>query len=224
MNAATPSAPAVMTDSIDSYETHADKFLRYRDTSTVGIQVTDRWARSLSPTAEVIEIACGGGLPVTRTLVEAELKVWAIDASPTLLAVFRERFPGIPAQCASALESDYFHRQFDAAIAIGLLFLLNESDQIRLLNRVAAVLRPGARFLFTAPVEAGSWTDIGTGHSCLSLGREVYEQALGRAGFSVVGHHEDEGQNHYYEAETAERGELFEGEFGSSGVTDGLCN
>jgi len=79
----------VSTVSIDAYERHARKFLQRRDVSRVGIQVADRWARSLKPGAEVIEIACGGGIPVTRTLVDAELKIWAVDSSPSLIAVFR---------------------------------------------------------------------------------------------------------------------------------------
>ena len=189
------------TDSIDAYETHARTFLHCRDTSTVGIHVANQWARSLTPNANVIEIACGGGLPVSRTLVNAGLKLWAIDASPTLISVFKDRFPVVPTQCATVLESDFFQRKFDAAIAVGLIFLLSERDQIKMLNRVSDILRPGASFLFTAPIEQGTWVDVNTGHSCISLGQKVYEKTLEQSGFRVVGHHEDSGKNNYYQAE-----------------------
>lgn len=170
-----------------------------RDNSSVGIRVADRWARSLSPNAEVIEIACGGGFPVTRTLVDAGLRIWAIDSSPTLIEIFQQRFPGLPAQCATALESDYFRKKFDAAISIGLIFLLNEEDQIEMLHRVSDILRPGASFLFTAPIETGRWEDITTGHKCISLGRETYQNALARAGLETLDLYEDSGKNNYYE-------------------------
>ena len=189
------------TDSIGAYEEHAQNFLQCRDASKVGVQVVNRWAQSLKPGADVMEIACGGGLPVTRTLVDEGLKIWAIDSSPTLVNVFKDRFPDVPVQCGTVLESDYFRKKYDAAIAIGLIFLLSEKDQIEMLNRVSEVLRPAARFLFTAPVEVGTWMDVNTGHACKSLGRDVYETALKQSGFRVAGFYEDSGKNNYYEAE-----------------------
>jgi hypothetical protein len=42
-------------------------------------------------------------------------------------------------------------------------------------GRVSEILRPGGSFLFTAPVEVDSWTDVNTGHTSISLGRNQYE-------------------------------------------------
>ncbi len=192
------------TDSIDAYQTHAEDFLKVRDTSTVGIDTARRWALDLQPGAEVVEIACGGGIPVTQTLFACGLKLWAIDASRQLLDTFEKRFPDIPTQCASVQECDFFDRRFDAAIAIGLLFLLDENDQLRTIERVAEILRPGARFLFTAPVEIGSWRDRSTGHPCVSLGQAVYEQALSDSGFGNIKRYVDSGMNNYYDARLEE--------------------
>ena len=189
------------TDSIASYEKHAQTFLQCRDASKVGMHVASRWAHSLENGSEVIEIACGGGVPVTRILVDAGLKVWAIDSSPTLISVFKDRFPGIPARCETVLGSDYFRRKYDAAISIGLIFLLPEREQFKMLERVSEILHPGASFLFAAPVEVGKWTDVNTGHACISLGQEAYESALGQSGFRVVDRYADRGKNNYYETE-----------------------
>lgn len=188
-------------NSIDAYESNAEHFLQHRDQSVVGTKVVERWARSLKPGTSVIEIACGGGIPISQTLLAAGLNLRAIDSSPSLVKAFRDRFPEVPVQCATVLESDYFGLRFDAAISIGLIFLLDESDQIRMLGRVAKILRPGAGFLFTAPVEIGEWIDQGTGHPCVSLGRDTYESALADSGFRVVTCHVDVGQNNYYEVE-----------------------
>jgi SAM-dependent methyltransferase len=187
--------------SAHAYESHAREFLDARDRSRTGANVAIQWARSLPPGIDVIEIACGSGYPVTQALVDAGLNVWAIDASPTLLETFRSRFPDVPTQCALALESDYFGRKFGAAVAIGLLFLLEESEQIALLHRVSEVLLPGGRFLFTAPYQIGTWRDNSTGHACRSLGEARYVQVLEDAGFRVVGTYVDEGENHHYEVQ-----------------------
>jgi len=149
----------------------------------------------------VVDIACGGGYPITKALVDSGLVVWVIDSSPTLLKQFRLRFPTIPNQCASALKSDYFGRTFDAAISIGLVFLLHEDEQLAFLYRVSEILVPRGRFLFTAPVEIGTWQDVTTGLEYRSLGRIAYTRALERIGFRLIRTHIDEGENNYYEAE-----------------------
>lgn len=188
-------------DSASAYEKHARAFLSARDRSPVGAEVVKRWASSMSPGTEVLEIGCGGGLPVTRVLVDAGLKLWAVDSSPTLLSEFRARFPNIPVDCARALESTYFGRKFTAVISIGLVFLLQPEEQATFIHRVSELIVAGGRFLFTAPVEIGTWADTTTGHECRSLGRERYESILAEAGFRVVATYEDEGRNNYYEAQ-----------------------
>jgi SAM-dependent methyltransferase len=198
----------MVTDSANAYEIYALDFLNIRDKSTIGEDIVERWARSLQPRTEVIEIACGGGFPVTRILLDKGLSLWAIDSSPTLLANFQTRFPNIPVQCARAQESDYFGRKYDAAISIGLIFLLDEPDQISVIHRISEILLPGGRFLFTAPVEIGTWKDVNTGHECRSLGVDRYEKILMESGFRVIAKYEDEGKNNYYEAEKLDEAAL----------------
>ena len=188
-------------DSASAYEKHARAFLSARDRTTTGTDVVERWARSISPGTEVLEIGCGGGFPVTRVLVDAGLKLWAVDSSPTLLSEFRARFPDVPVECARVSACSYFGRRFGAVISIGLVFLLNAEEQAALLRRAAELIVPGGRLLFTAPLEKGKWADTTTGHECRSLGREQYESILAEAGFRVVARYEDAGRNNYYEAE-----------------------
>ena len=186
-------------DSASAYEARAHEFLRGRDQSPIGAQVVDRWSRTLGQGSAVIELGCGGGYPVTRVLHAAGLKLWAIDSSSTLVAAFRRRFPAIPVQCEKVQESDFFGRTYDAAIAIGLLFLLPEADQRSLIANVSRILVPGGRFLFTAPIETGNWIDMNTGMQCQSLGQAGYEECLSAAAFRVASTFKDRGENNYYE-------------------------
>jgi SAM-dependent methyltransferase len=188
-------------DAASAYEQHACHFLRERDKSAIGAHVAARWARTLARGADVIEIASGGGYPVTRELEAAGLRLWAVDGSPTLVAKFQSRFPGIPVQCARVQDTDFFGRDYDGAIAIGLLFLLPEPDQAALVARIAEILVRGGRFLFTAPIEIGNWLDLTTGLECQSLGRDRYEELLANACFRLIATYEDEGANTYYDAE-----------------------
>ena len=107
-------------DSATEYEKNAHNFLRGRDESLVGYKIVRQWANKLPAESEVIEIACGGGYPVTRELAESGLNLWAIDSSKTLLIEFQKRFPNVKAKCERVQDSNFFDRKFDAAIAIGL--------------------------------------------------------------------------------------------------------
>lgn len=193
-------------DSALAYEVHARDFLLNRNQSEIGKLVVERWSRTLSPGAAVIELVCGGGYPISTTLSAADLKLWAVDSSPSLLAAFQARLPDVPVQCAKVQETDFFNREFDAVIAVGLIFLLPESDQLKLIASVSKSLRPEGRFLFTAPIELGEWLDMNTGLECRSLGRDIYEKHLCGAGFRVLATFADKGANNYYDVELVASG------------------
>ncbi len=188
------------SDAADAYERHAAGFLAARDHSSVGSKVVARWAQTLPAGASTIELGCGGGLPISKTLIDAGLNLHAVDSSPSLCAIFQTRFPDVPLQCARVEQSDCFGRQFHAVVAIGLIFLLPESDQQRLIRKVATLVEAGGRFLFTAPLEKGEWSDANTSITCRSPGQDHYVSALRAAGFCEISCFEDAGANNYYDA------------------------
>ncbi len=132
-----------------------------------------------------------------RCLQEAGFEIWGVDASPRLAAKFRSRFPQARIACEPAESSEFFGRQFDGIVAIGLLFLLPPEAQKQLLMRIPGALKPGARFLFTSPTQVVIWQDILTGRESRSLGREAYVALLTGMGLSLAGEYTDEGENHY---------------------------
>jgi len=160
--------------------------------------VVRKWAKALKPGASILDLGCGSGVPISETLLKEGFAIYGVDASETLIARFRERFPGAPVECCSAEESLLFSRSFDAVIAWGLMFLLPVSSQRILIGKVARVLNRDGHFLFTAPKEAGAWTDSMTNLPSCSLGFEAYERELVAHGLQLVGNDVDEGDNHYY--------------------------
>lgn len=185
-------------DRSNGYEEHALTFIRSRNPA-IGPDVVRDWARELGTGATVLELGCGHGV-ISQVLVDAGLALYAVDASPTLLAAFRTRFPNVPAECAAAERSSYFERTFDGVLAWGLMFLLPGDAQRTVIGKVARVLRPGGHLLFTAPREAMTWTDVLTGRESRSLGRGAYRSLLSDAGFTVEDGRTDAGANHYFDA------------------------
>jgi SAM-dependent methyltransferase len=121
-----------------------------------------------------------------------------VDASPTMIAAFRARFPQAPAECNTAEASTYFDRTFDGVCSWGLMFLLTAEAQALVIAKVARVLKPGGQFLFTSTVQRAEWNDAMTGRPSISLGAERYAELLEAAGLRLVEQRRDEGDNHYY--------------------------
>lgn len=183
------------------YEAAASDFMAAR--SNTGTGIVCHWAADLPQGGRVIDIGAGHGLPLTEILVGAELDVFAIDASPTLISELRQNLPGVTTACEAAEISRFFDRQFDGALAVGLIFLLPEETQRRLVPRIAATLKPGGRLLFSAPQVQCTWNDVLTGLRSVSLGAAEYRRLLGEAGLTPLNSHLDEGGSHYFEAQKA---------------------
>lgn len=187
------------TDQSLGWESVAQEFQVVR--SDVGASLVRTWARkSVPPRGSILDIGCGSGLPITRALVEEGFTVAGIDPSLTLITAFHANFPDAQSACETVEESAFFGETFDAAVAVGLIFLLTEQHQKRAISRIATALPEGGRLLFSAPVERCEWQDTLTGRTSRSLGGEAYEQILLGAGLELVGTLTDEGGNHYYDA------------------------
>jgi SAM-dependent methyltransferase len=187
-------------DPSNGYEAIALEFIARRERSGIGAATVRAWARSLNPRTSILDLGCGHGVPISAALMDDGFDVYGIDSSPTLTAMFRDRFPRAHLACEAVDDSNFFDRKFDAIVAVGLMFLLSADVQDRLILRVAQALNSGGRFLFTAPAEACTWKDVLTGHHSLSLGAEAYKVLLSDAGLALVDEYLDEGDNHYYDS------------------------
>lgn len=185
-------------DASRGYDAIVDQYIAAR--SETGRTVVRKWAAELHTNSSIIDIGAGHGEPVTAELIAAGHSVWAIDASPKMAKAFQTRFPHVPVRCETVESSAFFGQSYDAISMVGLIFLLEEDAQIRVLDRLREVLKPSGRFLFSAPEQEGQWQDLLTGRTSWSLGFERYRRALLQANFSLVSTHKDEGGNFYYEA------------------------
>jgi SAM-dependent methyltransferase len=187
-------------DRSNGYDAIAADLMAGRDRSNIGVATVRNWARSLPVGASILDLGCGHGVPISAALMDDGFIVYGVDASPSLTAAFRSRFPQANVACEAAEDSTFFGRTFDGVIAVGLMFLLPAEAQRKLIHRVALALKPRARFLFTAPTECATWADMLTGRQSLSLGDETYKAILSEAGLLLVDEYADEGKNHYYDS------------------------
>jgi SAM-dependent methyltransferase len=194
-----------MTDRSNGYEGVAAEFLANRGNPPtrsrgVGRRAVREWARTLPRGATVLDLGSGPGFPITEVLVLEGLNVYAIDASPSFVDAFRRNLPGIPVACEAVEDSMFFERTFDGVLAWGLMFLLPAEEQRRLIQRIARILAPDGRLLFTSCAEPLVWQDAMTELESRSLGAVEYRNLLAASALTVIREYEDEGENHYFDA------------------------
>lgn len=187
-------------DKSNGYEGIAPEFINGRGLTVngVGASTVRNLAQQLDAGSTVLDVGCGTGIPMTKILIEAGLVVSAVDASPAMVSAFQHNFPGVPIACEAAEESTFFGQYFDAILAWGLIFLMPEDAQIKLIPKLALALKPGGKLLFTSPAKAIQWRDAMTGQWSRSLGAEKYKHLMSLSGLLLVEEFEDEGENHYY--------------------------
>lgn len=185
-------------DESQGYEGAAEAFMGIRSASRIGVATVREWMSDLPRGAAVLDLGCGGGGPISEVLIEVGNRVYGVDASPRMVAMFRARFPGVPVECETIERSTLFERRFDGVVAWGLMFLLPARTQELVIHKVARALREGGRFLFTAPSQVCEWEDVLTSARSVSLGSDAYRSLLEEAGLVLVDERQDEGENHYY--------------------------
>lgn len=188
---------SVPQDKSNGYEELAEAFMSARN-PRMGPAIIREWSKTLPHACPILDLGCGHGVPISEALIGEGFGVYGVDASAKMVGAFRRRFPKVHAQCASVENSDFFGRTFDGVVASGLMFLLPTDVQAFLIHKVAEVLNPNGKFLFTSPQEACTWQDALTGRDSISLGSWVYGQILNAEGLSLVGERFDEGNNHYF--------------------------
>ena len=189
-------------DKSNGYDNIAKRFIEVRGQKFDGIGTLSvrNWIKTLPKNSIVLDLGCGTGIPITKVLVEEEMKVYAIDASSSLIDEFQNNFPNIPVECEAVENSNFFDKKFDAIIAWGLIFLLSADAQIELLKKIGNSLKPGGKLLFTSPKQKTEWEDVMTKKKSRSLGAIKYKQVLKEIDLRVIQEFKDEGENYYFEA------------------------
>ena len=140
-----------LDDASNGYEAVAEQYIAGRGSDgTIGIRQVRDWVGTVRAGGAVLDLGCGPGYPVTQALVDAGLAVYAVGASPSMVAAMRNRFPAVHVACEPVDTSTFFGRTFDGVIAWGLVFVLRPAAQEQLIRKVAGVLAPNGRFVFTA--------------------------------------------------------------------------
>jgi 2-polyprenyl-3-methyl-5-hydroxy-6-metoxy-1,4-benzoquinol methylase len=111
--------------------------------------------------ADVLDLGCGCGVPVARSLAEAGHRVTGVDVSRVQLERARRLVPAARFLHADALEVAFPAGAFDAVVSLYVLIHLPLEAQPGLLARIAGWLRPGGWLLASGAQRAWTGTEDG---------------------------------------------------------------
>ena len=100
--------------------------------------------RRLPRAGSVLDLGCGSGEPVARSLAAAGHRVTGVDFSTVQLRRARQAVPDGEFVRADAAAVTFEPASFDAVVCCYLLIHLPLAEQPPLLRRIAAWLRPGS--------------------------------------------------------------------------------
>jgi len=171
----------------------------------IGIMDIEKFTSFLSPGSKILDLGCGDGFPIAKHLVAQGFPLFAIDSSLKMITKFRANFPDVPAEHIMIQDSRFFDLSFDAVIAYGVIFHLQEAEQEIVIRKVSDALAAGGRFLFTAQKDEinGTSSMNGITFPYISLGAEKYTKILHHAGLKLIEEYYDEWENYIYISEKA---------------------
>ncbi len=94
----------------------------------------------------VADVGCGPG-HVTRFLAARHPGVLGLDLSPAMVAIARERAPGLPCAVASMLALPVRDGAWAGAVALYSIIHLSPPERAAAFRELARALRPGGRLL-----------------------------------------------------------------------------
>jgi SAM-dependent methyltransferase len=132
------------------YDAIAPRYLAWSglDPSPERMRYLGRLLDLLPAGAEVLELGCGAGVPVTQALAERH-KVIGVDISAAQIALARQHIPKAAFVHADITALDFAPASFDAVVAFYSLTHIPREEHAALLGRIAGWLRPGGLLLAT---------------------------------------------------------------------------
>ena len=171
------------------YERHARAYAHGRSDSLQERAWLDRFLAHVRPGGVVLDLGCGGGEPVARYVVDRGLGVFGVDASPSMIELFRERLPGAEWRVGD-MRTLALGRRFAGILAWDSFFHLDRDAQRRMFPRFAAHAEDGAPLMFSSGPREGEAIGSFQGEPLYhaSLGAPEYEDLLAANGFRVDAH------------------------------------
>jgi SAM-dependent methyltransferase len=142
----------------------------------------------IGPGVTVLDLCCGIAGPGRLLVRERDCVYLGVDASPSAVALARERARDLPCRFAIARVPPVPAGSFDVVLVLETMLAFDDKDA--LVREIAAALRPGGRFAFTleegAPLTAAERTAMPDSDTVWLIPLDDMIASLERAGLAVT--------------------------------------
>lgn len=137
------------------YDAIAERYLEWSALrpSAVRLHYLERAIELIPPGADVLELGCGAGIPMTRALA-ADRRVTGVDISATQIELARKNVPAATFIEEDMTSLEFPPASFDAVVAFYSLTHVPRNEHPALLQRIREWLRPGGVFLASMGADA----------------------------------------------------------------------
>jgi cyclopropane fatty-acyl-phospholipid synthase-like methyltransferase len=132
----------------DGYDAIAARYLAWSSNAPVRLRYLDLLLELLPESADVLELGCGAGEPVTRRLAERH-RVMAVDVSAAQLELAAQNAPGAQLILADMAEVSFAPGSFDAVASFYALTHVPRERHADLIARIVSWLRPRGLVVLT---------------------------------------------------------------------------
>jgi SAM-dependent methyltransferase len=175
----------------DGYDLAAERYLAWSGERPSGprLHYLARALELIPPGADVLELGCGAGIPMTSALAESR-HVTGVDISARQLELARHNVPAATFLQSDMTALDFPPASFDAVVAFYSLTHVPRNEQAPLLEQVRGWLRPGGVFVASMGVEddpGGVERDwLGVDMYFSHFGARANRRLVERAGMEIV--------------------------------------
>jgi len=130
----------------DTYDKIAEHYYKDRDLFKHNVEL-DQFSARLSKGDSVLDIGCGGGIPVTRYLIDKGFNLTGIDFSTGMLAIAKRTCPEARLIKMNMAELAFDNNSFNGVVAFYSIIHFPRNLHSALFKDIRRILRPGGVML-----------------------------------------------------------------------------